>query len=137
MFDGLVDCVSDVASTIADFLGFSVPEKGPLHKWAYNNPGSDMLELYSEGIEDGMNDFEVTLYNTAATINKDISGLDMNGNIMVNRTSDMSEAVSSFEQFFSGHANGTIVIPVYIGGEQLDTLVVDALDRANYLSGGH
>lgn len=136
MWNNLKSTLNDVGELVKSILGFSVPEEGPLHEWAYKNPGEDMLKLYSEGIEEGMTDFENTLYNTAATINKDLTGLDMNGNIMVNRTSDMSAAVESFGQMFTQNS-GTIVIPVYLGGEHIDTLVVDALDRYNYVSGGH
>lgn len=137
MWENLKSTLNSVGELVKSILGFSVPEEGPLHEWAYNNPGEDMLKLYSEGIERGMTDFENTLYGTAAAINRDLTGFDMNGNIMVNRTSDMSAAVELFGQYFNAQANGTIVIPVYLGNEHIDTLVVDALDRYNYVSGGH
>lgn len=133
MWNSLKDTVSDVAGLISDFLSFSVPDKGPLHDWAFNNPGEDMLKLYSEGIDEGMNDLEDTLYNTAATINKDITGLDMSSDVMVNRTSDFS----SFADAFTKANGGTWVFPIYLGGDLLDTVVVDALDRYNFQTGGH
>ena len=133
MWNSLKDTVSDVASLISDFLSFSVPDKGPLHEWAFKNPGEDMLKLYSEGIDEGMNDLEDTLYNTAATINKDITGLDMSSDVMVNRTSDFS----SFADAFTKANGGTWVFPIYLGGDLLDTVVVDALDRYNFQTGGH
>ena len=43
----LWDTCTSVAQGIADFLGFSVPEKGPLHEWAYNNAGADMVDLFA------------------------------------------------------------------------------------------
>lgn len=133
MWENLKSAVSDVASLISDFLSFSVPDKGPLHDWAFNNPGEDMLKLYSEGIDEGMNDLEDTLYNTAATINKDMTGLDMSSDIMVNRTTDFS----SFADAFTRSNGGTWVFPIYLGGDLLDTVVVDALDRYNFQTGGH
>ena len=133
MWNSLKDTVSDVAGLISDFLSFSVPDKGPLHEWAFKNPGEDMLKLYSEGIDEGMNDLEDTLYNTAATINKDITGLDMSSDVMVNRTSDFS----SFADAFTKANGGTWVFPIYLGGDLLDTVVVDALDRYNFQTGGH
>ena len=133
MWNSLKDTVSDVAGLISDFLSFSVPDKGPLHEWAFKNPGEDMLKLYSEGIDEGMNDLEDTLYNTAATINKDMTGLDMSSDVMVNRTSDFS----SFADAFTKANGGTWVFPIYLGGDLLDTVVVDALDRYNFQTGGH
>lgn len=133
MWSSLKDTVSNVAGLISDFLSFSVPDKGPLHEWAFNNPGEDMLELYSKGIDEGMNDLEDTLYNTAATINRDMTGLDMSSDVMVNRTTDFS----SFADAFAKLNGGTWVFPIYLGGDLLDTVVVDALDRYNYQTGGH
>ena len=133
MWSSLKDTVSNVAGLISDFLSFSVPDKGPLHEWAFNNPGEDMLELYSKGIDEGMNDLEDTLYNTAATINRDMTGLDMSSDVMVNRTTDFS----SLADVFAKSNGGTWVFPIYLGGDLLDTVVVDALDRYNYQTGGH
>lgn len=133
MWNSLKDTVSNVAGLISDFLSFSVPDKGPLHEWAFNNPGEDMLELFSQGIDDGMNDLEDTLYNTAATINSDLTGLDMSPDVMVNRTTDFS----SFAEAFAGTNGGTWIFPIYLGGDLIDTVVVDALDRYNYQTGGH
>jgi hypothetical protein len=42
----------------------------------------------------------------------------------------------SIEQAAGGGAGGNITIPVYIGQEKLDTIVVKAQQRANYRSGG-
>ena len=136
MFSNLKTTLSNTAETIKGYLGFSVPETGPLHEWAYHNPGEDMLKLYSEGIEDGMTDFTNTLYNTANAINDDIGGMSLNSNVMVNRSSDFS----GLEQALAGVAGmsgATIVIPVYLGTEHIDTVVLDAIDKYNYTTGGH
>lgn len=66
--------LSDLATTVKDFLGFSVPEKGPLHEWAFNNPGYDMVELFTEGMQNAQPNLETALsqdiaapmYNTMA-----------------------------------------------------------------------
>ena len=132
MWENLKSTLNSVAELVKNILGFSVPEEGPLHEWAYKNPGEDMLKLYSEGIERGMTDFEDTLFNTAAAINRDIGGMNLSSNIMVNRTDSMSALQESI-----GQNGGTWVFPIYLGGELLDTVVLDALDRANYRAGGH
>jgi hypothetical protein len=46
----LVDTVEDIAGDIADFLGFSEPEKGPLSNFHTYAP--DMMDLFMKGIED-------------------------------------------------------------------------------------
>lgn len=141
MWENLKSTVSDVASLISDFLSFSVPDKGPLHDWAFNNPGEDMLELYSEGIHDGMSELQSALADTANVIDSDIGKFDLATNNEVHHTVDYSGGLSRIEQAItaSGIASdsATIVIPIYIGSEHIDTIVMDAIDRSNYLSGGH
>lgn len=46
----LVDTVKNVASTVADYLGFSEPDKGPLADFHTFAP--DMMELFAQGIRD-------------------------------------------------------------------------------------
>lgn len=143
MISNLKNTVSGVATTIKDFLGFSVPEKGPLHEWAYNNPGEDMLKLYSEGINDGMIEFENTLAETASTINSGIGNFDLATESNVRHTVDYSGGLSRIEQAITSRAasagaeGGTWIFPIYIGSEHVDTFVIDALDRYNYQTGGH
>ena len=52
----VTDAVSDVAGEVADFLGFSEPERGPLSDFHTFAP--DMMDLYSRGIRD--NAYKVT-----------------------------------------------------------------------------
>ena len=58
--------LSDLANTVKDFLGFSVPEKGPLHEWAYKNPGYDMVALFTEGMEEATPNLEAALSQNIA-----------------------------------------------------------------------
>ena len=56
---------------------------------------------------------------------------------------DYSGGLSRIEQAIvaagaSGAPEGaTWVFPIYIGGEHVDTIVLDAIDRNNYTTGGH
>ena len=43
----------------------------------------------------------------------------------------MSEAIGNISQ-----PSGDFIFPLYIGGKYIDTLVVGAVDRANFRSGG-
>lgn len=133
MWENLKNTLNSVAELVKSILGFSVPEEGPLHEWAINNPGEDMLKLYSEGIERGMTDFENTLYNTANAINRDITGLDMSSDIMVNRSTDFS----SFAEAFLASNSASMIFPIYIGSEHVDTIIMDATRKYNYISGGY
>lgn len=58
--------LSDLANTVKEFLGFSVPEKGPLHEWAYKNPGYDMVALFTEGMEEATPNLEAALSQNIA-----------------------------------------------------------------------
>lgn len=44
----LKDTVSGIAQTVADFLHFSVPDKGPLHD--FDESGGDMVDLFVQGM---------------------------------------------------------------------------------------
>lgn len=48
--DDLVSACKDIAGTVADYLGFSEPEKGPLSNFHTYAP--DMMDLFAKGIED-------------------------------------------------------------------------------------
>ena len=51
-WESLKNTVSDFAGGIADFIGFSEPEKGPLSNFHTFAP--DMMKLYAQGIRDNM-----------------------------------------------------------------------------------
>ena len=48
-FSALIQKVQSVAQTVADYLHFSVPEKGPLSDFDKSAP--DMIDLFTQGIE--------------------------------------------------------------------------------------
>jgi len=51
-WDDVKETITDIADTVADFLGFSEPEKGPLSRFHEFAP--DMMKLYAQGIRDNM-----------------------------------------------------------------------------------
>lgn len=73
--------LSDLAGTVKDFLGFSVPEKGPLHEWATNNPGYDMVELFTEGMNDAAPDLEAELSQNVALPMLDMMNASMSSSV--------------------------------------------------------
>lgn len=148
MWESLKSTLNSVGELVKSILGFSVPEQGPLHEWAFNNPGEDMLKLWSDGVERGMADLQNTLNDAALMVSNEMPAYDNNFDIVkrseVHQTVDYTGGLSRIEQAITASVSGnaglegsTIVIPVYLGGELLDTVVLDSLDRSNYRSGGH
>lgn len=115
--------VSSVASDIADFLGFSVPDKGPLKD--FDKSGPDMIDLFASGIESELPTLEAALNVAANTISTGMSP-DYTGQL-----NGLNEGLASLAD-----AETQIVVPVYIGDERIETSVVKATRTANYLSGG-
>jgi len=114
--DYVEDAVSSVAQSIRDFIGFSEPERGPLSNFHTFMP--DMYDLLEQGVEEGAPGFE-------ATLNRSLS------------MPIMAEAGSVSEYSPEGDVNGgNIVIPVYIGQQQLDTILVRSEQMSIYRRGG-
>ena len=112
MFGNLSDAASNLASCISDYLHFSVPEKGPLSDMDVHG-GAGLVRSFIEGIEDGSPELE-------ATLNRTLSLPTMAAPELI---SDMSGA------------SGNIVIPVNIGQERLDTILIRADQLATYRRG--
>lgn len=119
----LVGTLTDVASTVSDYLGFSVPEKGPLHEWAYNNPGADMIDLFTQGMDDEEVTLQRALYGASNTI---YNGLDY------------TSQLSGISAQLAGIGGGGVAQPinVYIGTQRVATVVANANAENNYRSGG-
>ena len=153
IIDGLVDGImsginnitnaaSTVASAIADYLHFSVPDEGPLAD--FDESGADMIDEFIDSMESRQSALRTALDDTAGLIHDEMNS-DFNvatqGN--VTQTIDYSGGLSRIEQAISAqvsaapNSNGQMIFPIYIGGEHVETLVVDALDNYNYTTGGH
>lgn len=119
----LKDKVSSVASDIADFLGFSVPEKGPLSD--FDKSGPDMIDLFASGIESELPVLEAALNVAANTIS---TGM----------TPDYTDQLTGLNRGLNALSEQEINItaPIYIGDDRLDTAVLKAQRRAYYIGGG-
>lgn len=125
MWDDFTGVLYDAATAIGDFLGFSVPEKGPLHEWAYNNPGADMVKLWADGVDSALPELE--------------SELNTMSNVIVSETSpDYSEQLNGISGTLATIAGSDqqIVVPVYIGNERIETIVARANVNNSYITGG-
>jgi hypothetical protein len=72
MIGALVDTIANVASTVADYLHFSEPDKGPLsnfHTWM-----PDMMKQMAEQIEGGRYQVQVAAGHVAADIAAPMAG---------------------------------------------------------------
>lgn len=108
--------VSNVAQSIRNFIGFSEPSQGPLSDFHTYMP--DMYDLLEEGIEEGAPGFEATLNRTLSAPNLSDSLLEYEPTDGVN------------------NEGGNIVIPVNIGQERLDTVLVRSSQISQFRRGG-
>ena len=126
MWDDFTGVLTDAASAIGDFLGFSVPEKGPLHEWAYNNPGADMVKLWSDGMMSELPELE--------------NDLNVMANVVAAGTapdySDQLNGISGQLSMMTAGGEQQIVVPVYIGQERLETMIARANVNNSFITGG-
>ena len=129
--DKLAKAASDAASTVSSYLHFSEPELGPLSD--FNDSGADMIDNFIKSME--------SQKFALASAMTDMANVVVDSNItssIVGNTGTSS--LSGLEQAIASRApaeGGTWVFPIYIGNEAVDTIVVDAIDRYNYATGGH
>ena len=117
--------VSSVASTVKSYIGFSEPEKGPLSNFHTYAP--DMMELFSKGITDNIWMVQDAVTGVGTSVQGGFTDRDYTSQL-----AGINNSIGSL----AAAGGGTIVIPVNIGGTQIDRLVVDATKRSNFRSGG-
>lgn len=132
------DAVSSVADKIRSFLHFSVPDEGPLtdyEKWMPDFIGglAKGIEKSRGMIESAMNGVTSDLIITPRVMAAQggYSGLAASSGDLI---SGINTALNT--ALAGGGAAGDIVIPVYIGGDMIDEIVVTAQQRMNLRSGG-
>ena len=138
---GLASAVSGVADTIRSYLHFSVPDEGPLTDYESWMP--DFMKGLADGIrknrglvQDAMKavsaDMVITpQLNTAASF----AGAGNMAENLNNNSSILTPILEAIGQL-KGNDSGDIIVPVYIGQDRIDEIVVTASQRANYRSGG-
>ena len=120
MMGKLGDAVKGIASKVKSFLGFSEPEEGPLSNFHTYAP--DMIDLFTKGIYDNMRQVETASSDLAEAIRPDLTG--GLGTLAV------GGAVAA------AGAGGDLIIPVYIGANKLDEILIKQEQLINYRSGG-
>ncbi len=132
------DAVSSVADKIRSFLHFSVPDEGPLTDYESWMP--DFIGGLAKGIEksrgmieNAMNGItsDMTITPRVMAAQGGYGGNGVNGGDLISGINTALNTVLA-----GGGAAGDIVIPVYIGGDMIDEIVVTAQQRMNLRSGG-
>lgn len=123
------DAVGKVASTVKDFLGFSEPEEGDLANFHTFAP--DMLDLFSQGIKQNIGTIQDAMGELTGMMSE-----DMTATVTAVGTSVPALEYSDFAMPEAAGAGGDITIPVYLGTDLLDTMIVKANQRINLRSGG-
>lgn len=122
----LGEAASGAAKKVKDFLGFSEPEEGPLSNFHTFAP--DMMDLFAQGIDQNIN----VVQNSV----EDVADVVAGGMTTQPDYTGQFDGLQSTLGKIAATAGGQIVVPVYIGNERLDTLIVNAVNRQNYRSGG-
>ena len=121
----LVGGLATTAAKINSYLHFSTPDEGPLAYWQYDNPGAGMVDYIAEGMQQELPDLESSLNLMAGTI-------------ATGATPDYTGQLNGINGTLSSIAGAEreIIIPVYIGQDRIETMVVKAATANNYISGG-
>ncbi len=113
----LIDSVSEIASTVQSYLGFSEPEKGPLSN--FHTYGPDMIDLFCEGIEESTPELEATLNQSLAL-----------------PTISAPSALGEYESDWGSTAGETVQpVNIFIGQEKLDTIMLKSSQLATFRRG--
>lgn len=132
------EAVSSVADKIRSFLHFSVPDEGPLTDYESWMP--DFIGGLAKGIEKsrGMIENAMNGVTSDLTITPRVmaaqGGYSGGGASNADLISGINTALNT--ALAGGGSAGDIVIPVYIGGDMIDEIVVTAQQRMNLRSGG-
>ena len=136
----ITDAVTGVADNIRSVLHFSVPDEGPLTDYESWMP--DFMAGLAKGIEqsrglvsDAISGVaaDMVLSPTVSTGSLAMAGAaGMSGGTSIPLLQSIADRLDSLKP----QDGGDIMIPVYIGQERIDEIVVSATQRANYRSGG-
>ena len=129
------DAVSNVANTVKDFLGFSEPDYGPLSNFHTFAP--DMLDLFTQGIRNNVSMVKDAMGDLAGAVATEWAAPEL-ASPNYSAVADPNERLYGYmsQGQLAAAGAGDICIPVYIGNEKLDELIIRANQRANYRSGG-
>ena len=130
------DAVTSVADAIRSVLHFSVPDEGPLtdyESWMPHFIGglAKGIEKSRGMIQAAMDDVTGDMVlNPSAELHETVDGTS------AGRMPDIVGAIREAMNGLTPAGGGDVTIPVYIGTERIEEIVVRANKAANYRSGG-
>ena len=137
----VANAVTDVANTIRSHLHFSVPDEGPLTDFESWMP--DFMSGLAEGIEKSRGMVKAAVNSVAADMVVSPQMAVADGGVMtgtgtsggVDLTAGIVAALKDVLGDQKGQ-QGDLVIPVYLGNQLLDEVIVTAQQRMSLRSGG-
>lgn len=140
----VTDAVGEIGEAIADFIGFSEPDKGPLSRFHTFAP--DMIDLFTQGIDDNLDEVKRASEAMAAAMEPDVPEYDTEsvpvadaksvGGADETLISSLLSEIQKIIKLLDDKEQGETVIPIYIGNKMIDELVLDANRRIRVKSGG-
>ena len=137
----VANAVTDVANTIRSHLHFSVPDEGPLTDFESWMP--DFMNGLAEGIEKSRGMVKAAVNSVAADMVVSPQMAVADGGVMTGTGSsggaDLTAGIAAALKDVLGDQKGQqgdLVIPVYLGSQLLDEVIVTAQQRMSLRSGG-
>lgn len=130
----IAEAASSVASSIRSYLHFSVPDIGPLSD--ADEYGGDFISLLTTQMTKALPGLRKTVDGIAQTmsVNPTIPTIKQQSYEVGNISSAIAAAIQGVQP--QAAATGDIIIPVYLGTQRLDEIIVNAGQRAGFRSGG-
>ena len=129
-WENLKSTVSNLANTVKEYLGFSEPEKGALSDFHTFAP--DMMELFSQGIKDNLG----LVTNAIGMVTGSIADDFTSPTLAPVSYSPIANPAEQLQSIVGANNEGDMIIPIYIGQEKLDTIILNAQQRHALVSGG-
>ena len=137
----VANAVTDVANTIRSHLHFSVPDEGPLTDFESWMP--DFMSGLAEGIEKSRGMVKAAVNSVAADMVISPQMAVADGGVMTGTGTsggaDLTASIVAALKDVLGDQKGQqgdLVIPVYLGNQLLDEVIVTAQQRMSLRSGG-
>lgn len=137
----VANAVTDVANTIRSHLHFSVPDEGPLTDFESWMP--DFMNGLAEGIEKSRGMVKAAVNSVAADMVVSPQMAVADGGVMtgtgLSGSADLTAGIVAALKDVLGDQKGQqgdLVIPVYLGNQLLDEVIVTAQQRMSLRSGG-
>lgn len=121
----LVSGLTQVANTVADYIGFSCPDKGPLR--TFDKSGADMIDLFVDSMSAEKYALQKALVQTGDIIYNGMSP-DYSGQLGL--------IAGTLGNMGVNKSNGTYIINVMVGNTKLAQAVISAEQMEAYRAGG-